>query len=161
MAVENQEKFDQLQAVMDWYKPQKGALMPVMQQAQGIFGYLPIEVQNFIAEGMGVPLTEVYGVATFYSQFTMQPKGKNTVGVCMGTACYVKGSDAILRALREALGVSEGKTTEDGLFTLEATRCLGCCGLAPVIMINEDVYGRLSADDIPGIINKYRGTALQ
>ena len=130
--------------------------MAVMQKAQDRFGYLPIEVQNFIAEGLGVPLSDVYGVATFYAQFSLEPKGEYAIGVCMGTACYVKGSQKVLDALCKELDVPVGKTTPDGKFTLEATRCLGACGLAPVMMINDDVYGRLTEDDIPGIIAKYR-----
>lgn len=153
---ENKELYEQLQAVIDQYKGKEGPLMPVMQKAQDLFGYLPIEVQNFIAEGLEVPLSDVYGVATFYAQFSLEPKGEYAIGVCMGTACYVKGSQKVLDALCKELDVPVGKTTPDGKFTLEATRCLGACGLAPVMMINDDVYGRLTEEDIPGIIAKYR-----
>lgn len=150
------EKFDQLQQVIEELKDQPGALMPVLQKAQGIFGCVPMDVQKFIAEGLGVTLSEVYGVATFYAQFTLEPAGKYIISVCMGTACYVKGSQKVLDKLSEELNVPVGKTSADGLFTLNATRCLGACGLAPVMTVNEEVYGRLTPEDIPGIIAKYR-----
>jgi NADH-quinone oxidoreductase E subunit len=150
------ELFDQLKAVIEEHKNEKGPLMPVMHKAQEIFGYPPIEVQNFIAEELNIPLTDVYGVATFYSQFTLEPKGQYNIGVCMGTACYVRGSQQILDKLKDELHVEVGRTTEDGKFTLNATRCLGACGLAPVLMINDDVYGRLVPEDIPDIIKKYK-----
>ena len=150
------EKFDQLQRVIEELKDQPGALMPVLQKAQGIFGCVPMDVQKVIAEGLGVTLSEVYGVATFYAQFTLEPAGKYIISVCMGTACYVKGSQKVLDKLSEELKVPVGKTSADGLFTLNATRCLGACGLAPVMTVNEEVYGRLTPEDIPGIIAKYR-----
>ena len=150
------EKFDQLQQVIAELKDQPGALMPVLQKAQGIFGCVPMDVQKIIAEGLGVTLSEVYGVATFYAQFTLEPAGKYIISVCMGTACYVKGSQKVLDKLSEELKVPVGKTSADGLFTLNATRCLGACGLAPVMTVNEEVYGRLTPEDIPGIIAKYR-----
>ena len=155
-ALKDKAKADKLAEVIAQHKGQPGPLMPVMQAAQDIFGYLPLEVQNTIAEGLEVPLTEVYGVATFYSQFSLEAKGEHVVSVCMGTACYVKGAGIILDKLKEKLGVEVGKCTEDGMFSLEACRCIGACGLAPVMMINEDVYGRLSPDDIEGIIEKYK-----
>lgn len=151
-----QEQFDKLQAVIDEHKNTDGPLMPVLHEAQEIFGCLDYDVQKFIAEKMGVPMTEIYGVATFYSQFTLEPKGKYTVGVCLGTACYVKGSQNILDKVVSELGVEAGNTTEDGNFTIEATRCIGACGLAPVMMINDDVYGRLKVDDVSGILEKYK-----
>ena len=151
----DQDKFDKLAQVIEAHKNEKGPLMPVMQAAQEIFGCLPLEVQNFISEGLNVPLTEVYGVATFYSQFTLQGNGEHVVSVCMGTACYVKGAEKVLDRLALELKVKPGKTTKDGKFTLLQTRCLGCCGLAPVMTIGEEVYGRLSADDVPGILAKY------
>ena len=153
---EDQAKYAQLQAVIDERKNTQGALMPVMQVAQGIFGYLPEEVQQYIADQLGVTLSEVYGVSTFYSQFVLEKQGENVIGVCLGTACYVKGSQAVLDRLCEELDVTVGKTTADGKFTLNATRCLGACGLAPVMMIGEEVYGRLTPDQVPGIIAKYR-----
>ena len=138
------------------HKEQQGALMPVLQGAQEIYGYLPIEVQTIIAEELNIPLAEVYGVVTFYAQFTLNPRGTYNIGVCMGTACYVKGAGDVLERIQKRLGIEPGGTTPDGRFSLEATRCIGACGLAPVIMINDDVYGRLVPDDIPAIIEKYR-----
>lgn len=137
------------------HKGQRGALMPVLQGAQGIYGYLPIEVQKLVAQHLEIPLEEVYGVSTFYSQFTLNPKGKYKISVCLGTACYVKGSGDVFAKLGECLGIQGGESTNDGKFSLEACRCIGACGLAPVMTINDDVYGRLVADDIPGILAKY------
>ena len=155
MALEK-EKFEALQQVIDELRNEPGALMPIMQRAQDIFGYLPEEVQNYIAKELDIPVSDIYGVATFYAQFNLEPKGKYIISVCMGTACYVKGSQQVLDKLEEVLEVPAGRTTKDGLFTLNATRCLGACGLAPVMMVNEEVYGRLVPDDIPGIIAKYQ-----
>lgn len=154
---QNEEKIKQLKEVMEKNKNTKGALMPVLHEAQKIFGYLPIEVQTLISEELKVPLSEIYGVVTFYSQFTLVPKGEYQIGVCLGTACYVKGSQAILDRIKENLNVQVGSTTPDGKFSLEATRCIGACGLAPVITINEDVYGRLKAEEVDGILEKYKG----
>ena len=151
----DQEKFQQLQAVIDAKKGTKGALMPVMQEAQAIFGYLPKEVQQFIADGLGVTLSEVYGVATFYAQFVLEPQGEHVIGVCLGTACYVKGAGDLFNKLSEKLGIGADECTEDGKFSLTACRCIGACGLAPVLTVNDDVYGRLTVDDIPGILAKY------
>ena len=150
------DNYEQLNQVIAELKDQPGALMPVLQRAQGIFGCVPMDVQKIIAEGLGVTLSEVYGVATFYSQFRLEPNGKYTISVCLGTACYVKGSQKVLDRLSEELQTPVGKTSPDGLFTLNATRCLGACGLAPVMTINDEVYGRLVPDDIPGILAKYR-----
>lgn len=137
------------------YKGQQGALMPVLQGAQEIYGYLPIEVQKMISLGLDIPLEEIYGVSTFYSQFTLNPKGKYRVSVCLGTACYVKGAGDIFNKLEEKLGISNGGCTPDRKFSLDACRCIGACGLAPVITINDDVYGKLTVDDIDGILAKY------
>ena len=153
---DQKEKYGLLQEAIERHKGEQGALMPVLQEAQNIFGYVPMDVQEIIADGLGTTLAEVYGVATFYAQFSLEPKGQYVVGVCLGTACYVKGSQKVLDKLSEVLRIPVGKTTEDGRITLNATRCLGACGLAPVMMINEDVYGRLTPDEIPGIIAKYR-----
>ncbi|MBQ7845160.1 MAG: NADH-quinone oxidoreductase subunit NuoE [Clostridia bacterium] len=153
---EMKEKYVQLDEVIAKHKGTPGALMPVLQEAQNIFGYVPMDVQQIIADGLGTTLAEVYGVATFYAQFSLEPKGEYVVGVCLGTACYVKGSQKVLDKLCEVLEVPVGKTTADGKFTLNATRCLGACGLAPVMMINDEVYGRLVPEDIPGIVEKYR-----
>lgn len=144
-----------LRKIIDAHKGQQGSLMPVLQQAQEIYGYLPIEVQSMIAEGLGLSIEEVYQVVTFYAQFSLNPVGKYRVAVCLGTACYVKGSQKVLDELEQELGVSAGSTTPDAKYTLEATRCLGCCGLAPVMVVNDDVYGRLEPGDVKGILAKY------
>ena len=153
---DNMDKYVALQQVIDELKNEPGALMPIMQRAQDIFGYLPEDVQNIIAKGLDIPVSDVYGVATFYAQFNLEPKGKYIISVCLGTACYVKGAQLVLDKLEEVLGVPAGSTTPDGLFTLNATRCLGACGLAPVIMVNDDVYGRLTPEQVPDVIAKYR-----
>jgi NADP-reducing hydrogenase subunit HndA len=145
-----------LQETINKYKDTKGALIPVLHEAQELYGYLPLRVQKMVSEGLNVPLTEVYGVVTFYTQFSLKPKGRFKVQVCMGTACYVKGSNLILEKMQEKLGIHVGDCTEDGKFSLEACRCIGACGLAPVIMINDDVYGRLTSDQIEGILDKYK-----
>ena len=150
------EQEAQLKEIIAKYAGDKSNLMAVMQEAQGIYGYLPREVQVMIAEGMNVPLEKVYGVATFYAQFSLSPKGKYNVSVCLGTACYVKGSQEILDKICEVLGVAPGECTSDLRFSVEACRCIGACGLAPVFTINEDVYGRVTADEIPEILAKYQ-----
>ena len=151
------EQEKQLMAVIAEYKGQRGALIPVLHKAQEIYGYLPIEVQTMIAEGLEVPLAEVYGVVTFYTQFSLNPKGEYKIAVCLGTACYVKGSGDIIDKIKQILGIDVDGCTPDGKFSLEATRCIGACGLAPVLTINDDVYGRLVVDDVPGILEKYMG----
>ena len=153
---DNKELYAQLDAAIAELKDQPGALMPVLQRAQNIFGCVPLDVQKIIAKGLGTTLSEVYGVATFYAQFTLRPAGKDTISVCLGTACYVKGSQKVLDKISEELGIPVGGTTEDGLFTLNATRCLGACGLAPVMTVNDEVYGRLTPDMVPGILAKYK-----
>ncbi len=150
------EQQERLQAVIDANKHDKSLLMSVMQQAQDIYEYLPIEVQAMIAEGMDVPLEKVYGVATFYAQFSLTPKGECHISVCLGTACYVKGSGDIYNKLQEILGIAGDECTPDKKFSLTACRCIGACGLAPVLTVNEEVYGRLGVDDVEGIIAKYR-----
>lgn len=150
------EQEAKLMAIIDEHKADKGALMPILQKAQEIYGYLPIEVQTMVATKMDIPLEKIYGVATFYSQFTLMPKGKYKISVCLGTACYVKGSGAIYEKIQQLLGIKGGECTPDGKYSLEACRCIGACGLAPVMTVNEDVYGRLTVDDIAGIIEKYK-----
>ena len=150
------EQETQLLEIINELKNEKGSLMPIMQKAQDIYGYLPIEVQTIIADQMGIPLEKVYGVATFYSQFNLNHKGEYRISVCLGTACYVKGSGDIYNKLMEKLGISGGECTPDGKFSLDACRCVGACGLAPVLMVNDEVYGRLTVDDIDGILEKYR-----
>ena len=150
------EQEAKLQDAIARQKEDPGAVMPALQEAQEIYGYLPIEVQTMVAEGLGVSLEEVYGVSTFYSQFALSPKGKYNISVCLGTACYVKGSGDILNKISEQLGIGAEECTPDGQFSLTACRCIGACGLAPVITVNDDVYGRLTVDDVPYIINKYK-----
>lgn len=145
-----------LRKVIAEYKGQQGATMPIMQAAQEIYGYLPEEVQIIIAEELGLPLSEIYGIASFYAQFTLNPKGQYRISVCLGTACYVKGAAGILDRIERELNIKVGGITPDGKFSLDACRCVGACGLAPVIMINDDVYGRLTPDMIPGILAKYK-----
>ena len=149
------EQEAKLAAIIEANKNDSSRLMAVMQEAQGIYGYLPIEVQNMIAEGLNVPLEKVYGVATFYAQFSLTPKGDYHIAVCLGTACYVKGSGAIYDKLQEVLGISGDECTTDRKFSLTASRCIGACGLAPVLTVNEDVYGRLTTDDVSRILEKY------
>lgn len=149
------EQEAQLQQVINENKDDKSNLMVVMQKAQDIYGYLPIEVQNMIAEGMEIPIEKVYGVATFYAQFSLSPKGKYNISVCLGTACYVKGAGDLFDKLSERLGIGADECTADGKFSLTACRCIGACGLAPVLTVNDDVYGRLTVDDIDGILEKY------
>lgn len=149
------EQEAQLRAVIAELKDDRGSLMPILQKAQDIYGYLPIEVQTMVADECGIPLEKVYGVATFYSQFSLYPKGKYKISVCLGTACYVKGSGDIYNKLQELLGIEGGQCTADGKFSLDACRCIGACGLAPVMTINDDVYGRLTADEIADVLAKY------
>ncbi|MDR0884111.1 MAG: NAD(P)H-dependent oxidoreductase subunit E [Oscillospiraceae bacterium] len=150
------EQEAQLQAIIASVDGDKSLLMHVMQKAQGIYGYLPFEVQAIIAEGMNIPLEHIYGVSTFYAQFALAPKGKYNISVCLGTACYVKGAQDILDKVTEELGIISGECTADGQFSIEACRCIGACGLAPVMMINDDVYGTLTPAQIPAILEKYR-----
>lgn len=145
----------QLRAVIAEHQGDKGAALPVMQAAQDIYGYLPLEVQEIIAEGLGLPVEEIYGIATFYAQFALSPKGEYKISVCLGTACYVKGAQALIDRITEVLGIGPDECTPDGRFSLEACRCIGACGLAPVLTINEDVYGRLTEKDIDDILKKY------
>ena len=146
----------QLIAVCEKYRGVQGNMMPVLQQAQEIYGYLPVEVMRIVARELDVSLEEVYGVASFYSQFSLNPKGQVAIAVCLGTACYVKGSGSILERITQKLGLQPGSTSPDGKYSLEATRCIGACGLAPVMTINGDVYGRLKKEDVDGILEKYK-----
>ena len=149
------EQEAKLNAVIEANKHDKSRLMGVMQEAQGIYGYLPIEVQSKIAEGMDIPLEKVYGVSTFYAQFSLTPKGEYNISVCLGTACYVKGSGDIYNKLQELLGIGGEECTPDRKFSLTACRCIGACGLAPVLTVNEEVYGRLGVDDVKDVLAKY------
>ncbi len=149
------EQYRKLQEIIEKHKGTRGALIPTLHEAQEVYGYLPLEVQREIAEELEIPLAEVYGVVSFYSQFSIKPKGKYKVNVCMGTACYVKGSKEILDKLKQALSIDVGECTEDGLYSLDACRCIGACGLAPVVMVNNEVFGKLTADDVDQIIEKF------
>ena len=149
------EQEQRLRELIDSYKGVQGALMPVLQQAQDIYGYLPVEVQTIIAQGLEMPLEEVYGVVTFYGQFSLNPKGKYKISICMGTACYVKGAGLILERIVDKLGIKSGEITPDGKFSLDATRCLGACGLAPIMTINGDIYGTVNPQEVDKILDKY------
>jgi NADH-quinone oxidoreductase subunit E/NADP-reducing hydrogenase subunit HndA len=150
------EQEKQLREVIDNYRGQKGATMPILQGAQAIYGYLPEEVQLIIAESLDLSLSEIYGVVSFYSQFSLNPVGKIVVAVCMGTACYVKGAGEILERCEQKLGIKAGEeVTPDGKFSISAVRCIGACGLAPVIIVGDDVHGRISAADVDGILEQY------
>lgn len=152
-AAENWRRLDE---IIDQYRHQPGMLIRVLQKAQEVFGYLPPEVQTHIADRLQLPVSTVSGVVTFYSLFSQEATGKYTISVCLGTACYVKGAMEILRAIEEELHIKAGETTLDRLFTIKPTRCIGACGLAPVITINDEVYGRLTPADIPSILYKYQ-----
>ncbi len=152
----NKEKIEDFKVFIKENEDKQGVLMPVLQKAQGLFGYLPVEVLEIISKGLDIPLSEIYGVVTFYSQFSLIPKGEYRIGVCLGTACYVKGSHELLNKVMEELGIESGQTTPDMKFSLTATRCIGACGLAPVLSVNDDVYGRLKPEDVKGILDKYR-----
>lgn len=149
------EQESELLKVIEKYKGTEGALIPTLHEAQEIYGYLPVEVQQIISDGLGISMAEIYGVVTFYTQFTTNPKGRYKIAVCLGTACYVKGSGDILEKIMEKLGIGVGECSEDGKYSLDATRCIGACGLAPVMTVNDDVYGRLVPDDVEGILSKY------
>ncbi len=149
-------KMEELAAFIAKNKNVDGPLMPIMQKAQESFGYLSMEAMTLIADELDIPVSKIYGVATFYAQFSLTPKGDNIIQVCTGTACYVKGAQAVLDEVIHQLGIHSGETTEDGKFTIQDTRCLGCCGLAPVMTINEDVYGRVVPGQVKGILDKYR-----
>ena len=148
-------KYAELEAYIAENKDMQGALIPVMQKAQELFGYLSLETMELISERLDVPVAEIYGVATFYALFSLKPKGEYVISVCTGTACYVKGAQLVLDEVKKQLGIESGETTADGKFSIQDTRCLGCCGLAPVMVINNDVYGRLEPADIADILAKY------
>lgn len=151
----DREKFARIGEIIGEYKGKEGSLIQILHLAQGIYGYLPMELLQFIAQNMDLPLSEVYGVATFYSFFSTKPKGENTIRVCLGTACYVRGGKKIVERLREILGIEIGDTTTDGKFTLEVMRCIGACGLAPAITINDKVFKQVNPEKLQTIIEKY------
>ncbi len=149
------EQRAQLHVVINELRDTKGCLIPIMQRAQDIYGYLPYEVQKMISDEMEIPIEKLYGIATFYSMFNLYPKGKYQISICMGTACYVKGASTIQAEIENILGIKDGQCTEDGKFSLDTCRCMGACGLAPVIKINDDVYGRLKPGEVESILSKY------
>ena len=151
----------ELDEIIEKYKKTPGALIPVLHEAQDLYGYLPFEVQKIIADGLNIPVAKVYGVVTFYSQFSLNPKGKYRVSVCLGKACYVKGAAEILDKLKERLSIDVGECTDDGLFSLDSCRCIGACSLAPVVTVNDEVYGKLVPADIDGIIGKYEAAEVK
>ena len=153
---ENDDRFDKTREIVQSHKKTRGPLIPVLHEIQKLFGYLPEEALKIASLELGLPMTEIYGVATFYSQFSLEPKGEHIIKVCLGTACYVKGAQDIIERLSSILNVEVGKTTKDGKFTLEAARCLGGCGLAPVLVVDEKVYGRLIPDDVIRIVEEYK-----
>ena len=150
------EQEEKLLQVIEKHAGQKGAMMPILQEAQEIYGYLPIEVQKIIADKTGTPLEEIFGIASFYAQFKLNPDGQYAIAVCLGTACYVKGSGDIIEAFSQKLNVPVGGTSADGKYSIEATRCIGACGLAPVLTVNGEVYGRLTVDDVDTSLAKYK-----
>ncbi len=153
------EAYADIDRVIQENKGQRGNLVQVLHYAQERLGYVPKDIQVRIAKSLGVSLSEVYGVITFYSFFREQPRGKFVISICQGTACYVRGAPEVLARLEKELGIEAGTTTEDGLFTIEIVRCLGACGLAPVMTVNKDTYGRVTEDKIPSILNHYRAQA--
>lgn len=151
-----EEGLQKLKAYIDKIEDKKGALISVLHKAQEIFGYLPEEIQEFVAENLNIPISKVYGVVSFYQFFTMTPKGKYPISVCMGTACYVRGAENILNNIKNYLGIDMGQTTPDGLFSLDTLRCIGACGMAPVVIVGKDVYGKEDVKDIKKILEKYK-----
>ena len=149
----------QITEIVERYKNEETPLMMVLEAIQSEFGYIPLEVQELVSSLMNIPVAEIYGVVTFYSFFSLTPKGKYVIGVCLGTACYVKGSQLVMDKFSELLGIKPGETTEDGLFTLDALRCIGACGIAPAISINGKVYPKMSVDKVSAVINEYRALA--
>lgn len=150
------EQEAQLVSWLEEHKTMPGVAMPALQKAQEIYGYLPIEVQRIVADVLEKPLAEIYGISTFYSQFSLCPKGEYKISVCLGTACYVKGAAGVLDAISKSLGIQPEECTQDGMFSLTACRCVGACGLAPVMTVNDEVYGRLVPEDVEGILEKYK-----
>jgi NADH:ubiquinone oxidoreductase subunit E len=151
----SKEQVKKLNSIIEKFKGKPGGLIPVLEEAQVVLECLPISVQKKIASGLNLPLSRVYGVVTFYSFFTMTPRGKHTVRVCLGTACYVRGGKAIYEKLEKEFGITEGETTPDRMFTLETVRCLGACGLGPVVVVDEDVHGRIKPGKVKEILSQY------
>ena len=151
-----EQLYSELDAFIKQLPSLEGHLVTVLHKAQGLFGYLPREVQQFVADRMGVSLAKVYGVVSFYTFFTMVPKGKHPISVCMGTACFVKGADKLVNALKEYLAVEVGEVTHDGLFSIDVLRCIGACALAPVMMVGEKVYAGVKPEQVPHILEEYK-----
>lgn len=149
----------ELDGIIEEYGTTRGALIPVLHKAQELYGYLPPAVQEKISKGLGIPLTEIYGVITFYTHFSLTPKGRFRIKVCLGTACYVKGASEILDKLKETLNIEVGKNSDDGKFSLDQCRCIGACGLAPALMVNDDVFGRLAPGQVDAILASYKDMA--
>jgi len=154
------ERRDKVKAILKEHKSVKGGLIPILHAVPNTYGYLPEDILHIISEDLNIPMTEIYGVASFYHFFSLEPKGKHIIRVCLGTACYVKGGQRILDRLSQELNVEPGKTTSDGKFTLEATRCLGACGLSPVMTIDDKVYARVTLDDVRRILDEYMKTEV-
>jgi len=154
--VDTQEQKQELDALFNSLKDTKGSLMIAMQKAQEIYGYLPKEIQERIAEALGFPLEKVYGIATFYSQFHIHKPGKYKIGICLGTPCYVKGAEGLLKRVEEITNTKSGQTSDNGLYTVEATRCIGCCGLAPLITVGSEVFGNITTNDVDKILANYK-----
>ena len=152
----DKEKYARIDQIITEYREKEGSLIQIHHLTQGIYGYLPLQLLQFISARLEKPLSEVYGVASFYSFFTTRPRGENTIRVCLGTACYVRGGKKIIEKLRDLLGVEVGETTVDGKFTIEVMRCIGACGLAPAITINDQVYKQVNPDKLQAILEKYR-----
>ena len=150
------EKHKMVLSEIEKYRDMKGGLIPILHSIQDLYGYLPEDELEIVSDKLNTPMTEIYGVASFYSFFSLVPKGKHVIRVCLGTACYVRGSQSIIDKISEKLNIKLGQTTKDGLFTFEATRCLGACGLAPVMVIDNKVYGRLTQDKIDDILAQYK-----
>ncbi len=148
--------FRELDVFIDSLETKKGSLISVLHKAQGIFGYLPREIQEYVAEKLNESLANVYGVVSFYSFFTMVPKGEHAVSVCMGTACYVRGADKVLNEFQKELGIKSGETSLDGKFSIDALRCVGACGIAPVVLVGEKVYKKVEVKEVKKIINEYK-----
>jgi len=149
------EKLKQVEVMLEKYKGKRGALLQALQEAQNIVGYLPMEVQKMVSEALNITLSEVYSTVTFYSFFSLKPKGKYQIRTCLGTACYVRGAEKVLDRLKTELGIDVGDTTDDGKFSLNSCRCIGACGLAPAMIINDEVYGRMTPDKVPDILKRF------
>lgn len=152
----NDEEKSKILEFINMHRGIKGALIPILHEVQEYFGYIPYDAQKIISKEINVPISDIYGVITFYSRFSLKPTGKYKVSVCLGTACYVKGSDKILQKVEEVLNVKAGDSSEDGMYSVEATRCVGACGLAPVMMVGDEVYGKITVNDVEGILSNYK-----